>query len=631
MPTQREAGLRALKQGDFERALVLFESACWQHPEDFKAHYLLGGVYYQCRRYEQAVSALQRAIFLRPYVPEAHYNLGIALERLGKWEEAANEVRRALQLKPNYEVASGTLRKWARAGKITLTPEEETTLLAGLPRNWLTQMPPTVENDSTAPNEEAPLPTASTLSEIPHPSAEVSSPDSFLETKSLSDFPSLKNEEVETAAPEVSKPVEPQILAQETSLPPSTVPDFNPEVADSTSSASQPETLEHAPLFLEEEAVEALSSTLAAPPLIEWTQPEEAVLPLEVPQTDEVANLEGQDVAKTSALPIPPPIIPDELRVQYEVSHPTPAPELAQNASLTEQPSPIAQHNEPLQSPQGEDLPNTPDTLSEPVDICDLLAPPEALELPAHEELRPETVEEPALAYGQTPPSQISTLEPTDNLSEAVPHKPTSALPLEERNLSSPPPSESPSPTSHVETESIADSLQISVEPQSRTEAPVLEQTPLDTSLAQAKSEGEQADIPLPHTASSPENNTEATATSATSPSSASPASSKQKSATSSPLTQEELEPHNYFVPIMCPEAIEALQIGVASLVLFVVGIVLGPMAIRKGLEAKRWIAASPYFMGARQANIAIALGILSTVLGIVFCFHFIPLLLHSR
>ena len=61
---------------------------------------------------------------------------------------------------------------------------------------------------------------------------------------------------------------------------------------------------------------------------------------------------------------------------------------------------------------------------------------------------------------------------------------------------------------------------------------------------------------------------------------------------------------------IPCPEANEALKYAIFSL--FCCGLILGPMAISKGITARRAIHDDPTLTGEGKANVAIMLGIVA-------------------
>lgn len=76
------------------------------------------------------------------------------------------------------------------------------------------------------------------------------------------------------------------------------------------------------------------------------------------------------------------------------------------------------------------------------------------------------------------------------------------------------------------------------------------------------------------------------------------------------------VEPTYLQESVPCPLAVEALKLSIGSL--FLVGIFLGPMAISRGIEARRWIAESPYWTGDEIALAAIVLGALGMLLSCV-------------
>lgn len=75
-------------------------------------------------------------------------------------------------------------------------------------------------------------------------------------------------------------------------------------------------------------------------------------------------------------------------------------------------------------------------------------------------------------------------------------------------------------------------------------------------------------------------------------------------------------------VPYESPLAREALQYGIAGLVLsLAVGFILGPIAIKKGLDARKLIAENPEMGGEKKARIAIALGVAALAIDVLFIF----------
>lgn len=66
-----------------------------------------------------------------------------------------------------------------------------------------------------------------------------------------------------------------------------------------------------------------------------------------------------------------------------------------------------------------------------------------------------------------------------------------------------------------------------------------------------------------------------------------------------------------------CPEADEALKYALIGIICF--GIILGPVAISKAMQAKKMIAANPSLTGSGKATAALIIGILDFVLSLLF------------
>jgi tetratricopeptide (TPR) repeat protein len=112
MSAERDRGLAALRRQDYDAALPLLEQACYNSPNDFYAHQVLGGLYYELKRDKDAVRMLLRAVQLAPDSAQARYNLGIALERLGRTADAITALESAIHLEPDYEQAKQVLKRW---------------------------------------------------------------------------------------------------------------------------------------------------------------------------------------------------------------------------------------------------------------------------------------------------------------------------------------------------------------------------------------------------------------------------------------------------------------------------------------------------------------------------------------
>ena len=115
MPNERDEGLAALQNKDFQTAQARLEAAIQQDPSDGLAHLYLGGVYHQQGRSLDAAQTLTRAVELQPSSAQARYNLGIVLEHLGAADQAQAAYGQAIALQPDYPLAQQGLERTRQA------------------------------------------------------------------------------------------------------------------------------------------------------------------------------------------------------------------------------------------------------------------------------------------------------------------------------------------------------------------------------------------------------------------------------------------------------------------------------------------------------------------------------------
>jgi len=70
-------------------------------PDDFNAHFDLGGLLIESGRAADALPHLEKCVELHPDFADARLNLGVALAELGQFERAGSEVQRARSLNPD--------------------------------------------------------------------------------------------------------------------------------------------------------------------------------------------------------------------------------------------------------------------------------------------------------------------------------------------------------------------------------------------------------------------------------------------------------------------------------------------------------------------------------------------------
>lgn len=100
-----QAALAAHQAGRLQEAEAMYWELLRQNPYDASAMHLAGVVALQNQQFERAVELISKAIGISPNVPEFHHNIGAAYRVLGEFETAEKHYRRSLELKPDYAEA----------------------------------------------------------------------------------------------------------------------------------------------------------------------------------------------------------------------------------------------------------------------------------------------------------------------------------------------------------------------------------------------------------------------------------------------------------------------------------------------------------------------------------------------
>lgn len=95
--------------GNLASAAKLYVQVLTQDEHNADALHLLGVLYHQQGKNEQAVDKIGQAVALRPSVPAYHANLAEAYRALGQFERAAGSCRMALRLAPDFPEAINNL------------------------------------------------------------------------------------------------------------------------------------------------------------------------------------------------------------------------------------------------------------------------------------------------------------------------------------------------------------------------------------------------------------------------------------------------------------------------------------------------------------------------------------------
>ena len=90
-------GLLNYQKGALVQAIEHLEKSVQINPEFDKAYNLLGLVYLDTQRFEDAVRMFRRALVNNPYFTDVHNNLGTAFRKMGKYSTALEEFGKALE------------------------------------------------------------------------------------------------------------------------------------------------------------------------------------------------------------------------------------------------------------------------------------------------------------------------------------------------------------------------------------------------------------------------------------------------------------------------------------------------------------------------------------------------------
>jgi TolB-like protein/Flp pilus assembly protein TadD len=103
--------------GDFETAIVELKRAQQLDPLSLIINADLGYVFFNARRYDEAIAQLRKTIAMDSHFYYAHWNLGMALEMKGDLKEAFTEYSKAAELNDDPLVAGLLARAYAKLGQ----------------------------------------------------------------------------------------------------------------------------------------------------------------------------------------------------------------------------------------------------------------------------------------------------------------------------------------------------------------------------------------------------------------------------------------------------------------------------------------------------------------------------------
>lgn len=96
-----------LAKGDSSRAIEIFTNVTEKHPEEWRAFYTLGEIFFLRQKFEKSIPYYKKIVDLDKDIPspvraEAWWRLGIAYQQEGDLETAEDSYREAQSLQPNH-------------------------------------------------------------------------------------------------------------------------------------------------------------------------------------------------------------------------------------------------------------------------------------------------------------------------------------------------------------------------------------------------------------------------------------------------------------------------------------------------------------------------------------------------
>jgi tetratricopeptide (TPR) repeat protein len=85
-----------------DKALATFREAVAKDENDHQAHFFLGVILTDLKKFPEAVEHFKKAIALNPESDRYHFNLGAAYEKMGEYERCIEAMEKAIKLNPDY-------------------------------------------------------------------------------------------------------------------------------------------------------------------------------------------------------------------------------------------------------------------------------------------------------------------------------------------------------------------------------------------------------------------------------------------------------------------------------------------------------------------------------------------------
>ncbi|MHA1803144.1 MAG: tetratricopeptide repeat protein [Promethearchaeota archaeon] len=98
---------------EYEKAKKVFKKILKMEPENYRALYNLGVVYFNLNENDKALDKFQQALKIKPNYKYCYYNMGLLHESLNEYEKALEYYEKALSIDKNF-VYADQARKMVR-------------------------------------------------------------------------------------------------------------------------------------------------------------------------------------------------------------------------------------------------------------------------------------------------------------------------------------------------------------------------------------------------------------------------------------------------------------------------------------------------------------------------------------
>ena len=95
--------------GKFDNAEIICKELLEENPESFELINLIGAIYLQQEKYDEAITQFEKAIKINTLHPSLYNNLGVAFKKNGDFKGSIKYFEKAIELIPNYSEAYNNL------------------------------------------------------------------------------------------------------------------------------------------------------------------------------------------------------------------------------------------------------------------------------------------------------------------------------------------------------------------------------------------------------------------------------------------------------------------------------------------------------------------------------------------